>query len=296
MNESVWVQATDGARLAVWDGGGAGIPVVFAHGFPQTHLCWREVLQHLSAGSREYRLIAYDLRGFGESAKTGEASWQQQLSDHLDVVDGLGLKTYHVVGHDWGGATALHMARFHPERLQSAVVLNTNYWRSDLRGMWHLFFLSAPLAASTAFRLAPETVYQLFLRSAYRNPERIDGAALEAYRNMFEDPETVRYWIRLYRSMARSLLRQATPEPIKRRWKPPPGPTRSSPDAFRIPIRLIWGSADTFNPLWIARDMVDRLRARGATVTLHPIDGAGHFVVEEQPEQVAALIEEHLAR
>jgi len=109
------ISADDGAKLVIWDSANEGIPVIFAHGFPQTHLCWSGILEHLDPLRGQYRFITYDLRGFGDSAKTGEASWQRLLRDHLNVVSSLKISKYHFIGHDWGGATALRVSRFCPE-------------------------------------------------------------------------------------------------------------------------------------------------------------------------------------
>ena len=112
---------------------------------------------------------------------------------------------------------------------------------------------------------------------------------------MFTDKETVDFWIRLYRNMAKSLLRQAGPQLLKRMLSTtkltiPP----VSPNAFKLPISLIWGADDSFNPLWIAKDMVERLTKLGCSVTLETIADAGHFVPEEQPTKVADQISRHL--
>src|SRR5262249_34494503 len=117
VRDPLFVPMEDGEKLAVWDDGGDGVPVVFVHGFPETSRCWSDVLEHLRPLRSTYRFISYDLRGFGESSKRGDGSWQEMFDDHLHVVTALRLPRYHLVGHDWGGATALSMARYCPERL-----------------------------------------------------------------------------------------------------------------------------------------------------------------------------------
>lgn len=290
-------RAEDGAQLVVWDSGGKGTPLIFLHGFPQSHLCWDGVIDELRQRAGNRRFITYDLRGFGESSKEGEATWQRLFHDHLAVVQALGLTKYHLVGHDWGGAIALHVARYLPEQLASAVILNTNYWRTDLKGMWHLFFLNLPLGNRLAFRFAPDAIYRTFLERTFNHPENVGQEARAVYRKAFHDPATVDFWIRLYQSMAKTLLRHVSPRvfhrflPVSRLTLP-----KSSAAAFRLPITLLWGADDTFNPLWIGQDMERRLRRYDGRVGLVEIADSGHFVPEEQAKEVAQQIARHLAK
>ena len=70
-------------------------------------------------------------------------------------------------------------------------------------------------------------------------------------------------------------------------------PRKSSARAFKVPTKLIWGKEDTFNPLWVGRDMEKRLKKFGAKVEFHEIENAAHFVGEERPELVGKLLVEH---
>src|SRR5690348_12751483 len=107
-----WVHMDDGARIAVWDSGGFGIPIVWVHGFPENRLCWRPVLASLiTMTSENFRFVLYDLRGHGRSSATGEGSLARFYADHQTITTSLELGRYHLVGHDWGGAIALHVAR-----------------------------------------------------------------------------------------------------------------------------------------------------------------------------------------
>ena len=149
------IRVGDGESLAVWDQGGEGVPIVFVHGFPQNHRCWTEVITRLADATSQMRCIAYDIRGHGESSKLGEASLQQHFQDHLDLVAELNLGRYHYVGHDWGGAIGLHVSRHHSERLCSLTVLDTNYWKTDVFGMWHMLLFNLPVIARRCFRFDP---------------------------------------------------------------------------------------------------------------------------------------------
>jgi pimeloyl-ACP methyl ester carboxylesterase len=107
---------------------GDGPPVVLLHGFPDSHSLWRHQVEALvNAG---YRVIAPDLRGFGESSKPAEVERYGILDivgDVLGILDSLGVPRAHVVGHDWGAALAWAMAAFVPDRVDRLVALSVGH-------------------------------------------------------------------------------------------------------------------------------------------------------------------------
>src|SRR4030095_9587440 len=193
------VQMDDDARIAVWDSRTKGVPVVFVHGFPETHESWKLILASMSEiDLKPYRIIVYDLRGFGKSDKYGEASLNRFYRDHETIITNLKLNSYHLVGHDWGGAIALHEARLHPERLKTLAIMNTNYWRTDTLGMWHMLFLNVPILPYLTFRFIPKPFFRFSVLKSFKHPKNLDPAVLQHYEAMFADPEITGYWIRLY--------------------------------------------------------------------------------------------------
>lgn len=233
--------------------------------------------------------------GTARARSSGEASWQRLLVDHLEVMRALGIEHYHLVGHDWGGAIGLHVARYQPETLRSLVVLDTNYWETDLRGMWHLAFLNLPALAAIMFRLAPDLVFDAFLTRSIAHRETVDQ--LEVYRATFHDRDATSFWIRLYRNMARGLVRQRAPAVLKRFIRTsnvtlPP----TSNNAFQVDTLLIWGGRDTFNPEWVGRGIEQRLADLGANVRFELVPDAKHFVPEDAPDVVATQLQAHVRR
>jgi pimeloyl-ACP methyl ester carboxylesterase len=288
---AITIQAKDGATLAVWDNGNKGIPIVFVHGFPETHLCWHAVLDQFSNEDiQDYRIILYDLRGFGESSRTGEASLTQFYHDHQTIISELNLNQYHLVGHDWGGAIALHVARFNAEQLLSLSVMNTNYWKTDIMGMWHMLFFNIPLLPSLVFSLAPDPFFKFSMVGSFINKQRLTPETREVYLEMFRDKETTQYWTRLYRNMGKLLLRQRVPMLKKLYSYSHLQLPESSESAFQTNVQLIWGGQDRFNPLWVGHNIEEQLKKRGAKVSINVINNSGHFVQEEQPAKVAEYL------
>ena len=99
-----------------------GVPVLLVHGFPETWWSWRHQIDALvDAG---YRVIAPDLRGYGASTREGPFDLATLAGDMAALIAALGHARAHVVGHDWGGATAWQLAAHHPERVSRLVVID----------------------------------------------------------------------------------------------------------------------------------------------------------------------------
>lgn len=285
------IDTEDGATLAVWDSGNEGIPLVFIHGFPETHVSWDAVIDQFSEEDiKDYRIILYDVRGFGESSRAGEASLTQFYYDHQTIISKLNIDKYHLVGHDWGGAIALHVAKFNPGQLISLSVMNTNYWKTDIMGMWHMLFFNIPILPGAVFSLMPDKFFEFSLVGSFINKNELRSGTREAYLKMFRDKQTTKYWTKLYRNMGRLLLRQKIPilkklNPISQLKLP-----KSPISAFQTNVSLIWGAQDRFNPLWVCRYIEEQLKKRGARVSVNTIENSGHFVQEEQPAKVAECL------
>jgi pimeloyl-ACP methyl ester carboxylesterase len=98
------------------------------HGFPDSHTLWRhQVSALLYIG---YRVIAPDLRGFGESSKPAEVERYGILDiagDVRGILDSCGVQRAHVVGHDWGAALAWALAAFAPDRVDHLAALSVGH-------------------------------------------------------------------------------------------------------------------------------------------------------------------------
>lgn len=107
---------------------GQGPAVLLLHGFPDSHRLWeRQTAALVAAG---YRVIAPDLRGFGESSKPASAdnyNILQLVGDVVGILDACGVAKAHVVGHDWGAALAWTFASFVPERVDHLTALSVGH-------------------------------------------------------------------------------------------------------------------------------------------------------------------------
>jgi len=117
----------DGVRLAVLDVGD-GRPVVLLHGFPDSSHLWRKQVPALvDAG---LRVIAPDLRGFGESDRPENVEAYavgNSVRDVLAILDALEIERAHVVGHDFGAVVAWLVAAYAPERVDRLVAMSVGH-------------------------------------------------------------------------------------------------------------------------------------------------------------------------
>jgi pimeloyl-ACP methyl ester carboxylesterase len=117
----------DGVTLSVVDEG-AGQPVVLLHGFPDSSYVWREQIPALVAAGK--RVVAPDLRGFGESDRPQEVEAYRMshlVADVVAVLDALEVDRADVVGHDWGAGLAWVLAARVPERVHRLVVMSVGH-------------------------------------------------------------------------------------------------------------------------------------------------------------------------
>jgi pimeloyl-ACP methyl ester carboxylesterase len=117
--------AVNGVTLAVREWAGRGPTLVLVHGLTANHTCWESLAAALAG---DYRLLAWDLRGRGESDKPDHG---YSLAGHSADLAGL-LGHYRVdrvvlVGHSLGAAIALHFAVHHPERVGRLVLVDGGF-------------------------------------------------------------------------------------------------------------------------------------------------------------------------
>lgn len=114
--------APEGAvRLHIEDSGGSGRAVVLIHGWPLSAQAWAPQMSALQAA--DYRVVAYDRRGFGRSDKPESGYTYDTLADDLQrVLDQCGLQDVTLVGFSMGGGeVARYIARHGESRLHSVV-------------------------------------------------------------------------------------------------------------------------------------------------------------------------------
>ncbi|MFC4494378.1 alpha/beta fold hydrolase [Streptomyces ovatisporus] len=107
---------------------GTGPLVLLVHGFPESWYSWRHQLPVLAAAG--YRAVAVDVRGYGRSSRPGDVAAYRMpalVEDGVAVVHALGEESAAIVGHDWGSAIAANSALIRPDVFHAVALLSVPY-------------------------------------------------------------------------------------------------------------------------------------------------------------------------
>ena len=273
--------------------GGDGPPLLLLHGYPQTHLMWHSTAPLLTGG---HTVVVADLPGYGASFRPEPTpdhtahSKRALAADLVEAMAVLGHDRFAVAGHDRGGRVAYRMALDHPDRVRAAAVLDVvptgEVWaRADaamVLGYWHWAFLAQPAPLPERLIAAdPDAFFDLHVRALGlgRAPGRYPVDLVAAYRALLDDPGTVQAICEDYRAGA--------------------GVDRDHDDADRgrrrveCPLLALWSARGALPRFY--GDVLDVWRPWARQATGQGLD-ASHFVVEDQPEQVAVLLSDFLQR
>ncbi len=265
---------------------GEGPLVLLLHGFPETHGSWQ--LQWEPLVRAGYRVVAPDLRGYGQSeAPRGGYDLDTLARDVVALGRALDPQPFRLVGHDWGGAITWHVAERHPEALRTAVVLCCAHpWLLEqallseprqLRKSWYMLFFQLPwLPERWLARRGGAAVGQMFRRTPGAEralPELVEAARREVGRRPLRGP--LAYY--------RTALRGGALKLLRRRSAPAP--------LVQLPVTLLWSELDAC----FVRELAERHHALAPKLRLHLLRGVGHFAHQEAPEQVNALLLDALA-
>lgn len=203
----------DGASIFVRTAG-AGPPLLLLHGFPQTHLMWRNIAPALA---QSFSVICADLRGYGQSGCPPSDSLHAPYSkramarDMVSVMRALGFESFAVAGHDRGGRVAYRLALDHPQCVSRLAVLDivptASAWeRADARFAqafwpWVLLAQDAPLP-ETLIASAPGAIVDDALGSWGSAAESFPAEVRAAYVEALRDPAHVHAICEEYRAAA----------------------------------------------------------------------------------------------
>ena len=124
--------AVNGTTYAVVDEG-HGPPVLLLHGFPDSSALWRNQIPALLGAG--FRVVAPDLRGYGDSDKPQEVEGYRLplvASEIVNLLDTLEIERAHVVGHDWGAGLAWIIAALFPNRIDRLAALSVGHPGTNL--------------------------------------------------------------------------------------------------------------------------------------------------------------------
>ncbi len=254
---------------------GSGPPLLLLHGYPQTHIEWRDVAPQLA---KKFTVVAADVRGYGDSSKPPDGenhlnySKRAMAQDQVEVMASLGFQKFAVVGHDRGGRVAHRMALDHADRVTKLAILDIVPTYKVLHSVtnelatanfhWWLLIQKMPL---------PETLIgnsaEFWLQSRFERipPGILSKAAFAEYLRSLTLPGSIHGACEDYRAGATiDLVHDAADLDHK----------------VSCPVLVLWGERGTWPKLY---NVIDTWKERASNVSGKQVP-SGHFIAEEIPD------------
>jgi epoxide hydrolase 4 len=256
---------------------GDGDLVLLLHGFPEFWYAWRFQIPALA---RHFKVVVPDLRGYNESDKPASGYDLDTLSaDIQGLIESLGYARAHIVGHDWGGTIAWHLAQKFPQYLNRLAILNAvppqRFLQEmvsnldQLRRSWYVLAFQVPGI--------PEWLIQQNLKEFLNN--LLQGQAIrkgafsheetKLYQSALEKPGALSAALNYYRQMLSPWS-----------WLKEFGRT---PNLITAPTLVLWGEEDSLLSQNLVKEL-DQLVQAPFRLTLIP--HCGHWIQQEAPQTV----------
>lgn len=268
---------------------GEGSPLLLLHGYPENHLIWRDVAPSLA---REHTVVLADLRGYGNSGKPAPDtagliySKRSMARDQVRLMRELGFWQFQLVSHDRGARVGHRLALDHPDAVTSLAVLDIvptrhflhNMTRTVAQAEYHWFFLGT--GNGIPERMIGDDpgfwVRSLFAQHIGKGAS-IEPEVMQDYIRCFHDPGTVAGSCADYRSgLTVDLVHDDE--------------TFAAGRKVECPLLVLWGTQGSagpgYDPIGIWRQYATDVRGRALPT--------GHFIPEEAPDLVTAVLREFL--
>jgi pimeloyl-ACP methyl ester carboxylesterase len=252
--------------------GGKGPAIILIHGFPEDWFAYHAIMPRLA---KRFTVIAVDLRGIGGSKATpGGYDAANVAADIEQLITALKLQSVYIVGHDLGGIVAYALVRHDPQALRGAMILDAPIpgiagWDESMNGVWHVGFMQVPgLAEKLVAGRQSEFLDYFFNFGTFTPAERAH------FVRAYSSPAQLHAVLEMYRAFPADAQFNAAHR----------GPND-------VPLLLAGGDKSSFAA--VIPTIVEGLRASGFThVEAGVIPGAVHYDVQDQPDEVADLIEQ----
>lgn len=257
--------------------------VVLLHGFPEFWFGWKNQIQPLA--EKGYRVVAPDQRGYNLSDKPkgiDNYTVNSLRDDVIGIIEYFQKETAIVIGHDWGGAVAWHLAATRPEYVEKLIVLNIPhpkampkvFKKNPLQGMKssYIAFFQLPDLPEKALGMEEFKTLQQSLEQT-SNPDTFSKQEIEQYKAAWSQSDALTAMLNWYRAIRRGSFKQVPETKIK------------------VPVRIIWGLGDQFLSPMLAKESMSFCEE----VNLAFVEEATHWIQHEQPEIVNRLIDQFIS-
>ncbi|WKA54840.1 alpha/beta fold hydrolase [Planococcus shixiaomingii] len=276
--EHLYVQ-TNGITLhTVAAGPEAGPLVLLLHGFPEFWRGWNKQIGPLA--KEGYRVVVPDLRGYNLSDKPQEIenyTLDILRDDVTGLIDHFGKTSAIVIGHDWGGAVAWHLAATKPEYVDKLIAVNIPHPKAMprvlaknpaqwVKSSYIAFFQLPELPEKTLAADYFKTMVGSLVSTS--NPGTFSEEELEAYKEAWAQPGALTAMLNWYRAIREGNVAQVPEQKIK------------------VPVRIIWGLGDQFLSSMLAKESLNFCEDGDLVF----VGEATHWIHHEQPYILNLLI------
>ena len=254
---------------------GQGELVILLHGFPEFWYSWR---YQIPALARHFKVVVPDLRGYNDSDKPESGYDLDTLSaDIRGLIDRLGYVKAHVVGHDWGGAIAWHLAQKFPHYLNRLAILNAPHPQrfvqemasnlDQIRRSWYIFAFQIPGIPEWLIQQNLKDFVKAALQGQAVRKGAFSAEETKIYQTALEKPGVLGAALNYYRQLFNHLA-----------WN-----WGQKPELVTAPTLVLWGEDDAFLSKKLTEGL-DRLIA--APFQLKLVPHCGHWIQQEAPQTV----------
>jgi epoxide hydrolase 4 len=270
----------NGLSMHVLHAGKPSNPVImFLHGFPEAGISWEWHLEYFA--QKGFHAIAPDQRGYG---RTDKPKGIDQYRIHLLVEDIRQLIVHFstvpitLVGHDWGGCVAWHLAMQHPELLRQLVIINMPHPSVMQETLLHssdqkkrssyIAFFQLPLLPEWLSTLGNHFFLRRMMRTTAR-PQTFSQRQWVQYLFNWQQKGALRAMINWYRAYHF---------------------TQEQPKEITTPTLILWGKKDAF----LQWQMAEKSLALCTNGQLKFWEDATHWLYHEYKTEVAEAIEQFM--
>jgi pimeloyl-ACP methyl ester carboxylesterase len=267
-------------EVSVTNRGGERGLALLLHGFPELAFSWRFQIDLLA--SMGYEVWAPNTRGYGKSSKPREVAAYRAdllLQDIAALIDRSGRDRVTLIGHDWGAAQAWLFAAREVRPLERLVIMNVPHpecMRRELRSFrqlrksWYIFLFQIPwLPEKLMTARGAKAIGDVFTRMAV-DASRFPADVTDVYRKAAMRPYSMRSMINYYRAVVRGARAES----------------RTSMAIIATPTLMLWGLEDTA----LSKQTTEGTDAYVEDLTLRYLPGVSHWVQQEAPETVNAML------
>jgi len=258
--------------------GGTGRPVMLVGGWPQSWYCWRHVMPRLA---RQRRVIAVDPPGLGESDPPAAGDTASIAASFAALIETLALGPVPFVGYDIGAWIGYALAARHPAAVERLALIDAaipgitppeGYALTPVHvaRTWHFYFNAQP-ELPEALIVGRERVFLEWLfRERSANRMGLEAGAVDEYVRLYSRTDAWRHGLMYYRAIFDTAAQNRATAATK----------------LAQPVLGVGGGE------WLGELMKRAIDPVCANLRFEVIPHCGHFVPEEAPERLAALLAE----